>query len=621
MKHLFLFTIGPVQSFIAQARKTQDLYAGSRILSELCKTGIRKAQSYQAEIIFPYIDADFNNTKSLPNRFLAIVPKHETMSFAKIGEAIEKAVREKWEFDADNILAKLLSEGKIKDISTIKNDFDAQIADHLEIYWIFEPITDNYSIAYERTEKLLGSVKNVRYFNQQIEQGRKCNLDGVNNALFFGKGSTVSNVTSTTIATGLNENEGLSGVSLMKRFFEMESFPSIAGIATMDAIFTAFKFDVALPEIIQYKKAVNELCNGNFDEQFLYEENLTPKYIIKNGYLKHKINRKGKTKEQIDIEKNEAANQVLEELKKSYESLINAIKPSNIKFGKYYAIIHFDGDQMGKLLSGKLLKDRESVDLQKFQNRLSQLLREFAKWASEKYLLAPKGKAVYAGGDDFLGFVNLRYLFEVMEELHCNFDCKVNKKLQEQYPLEKDGENYNFSFSAGIAIAHYKEPLNLVLSKAREAEKAAKDKSKGDRNTFCIIASKHSGENHQTYFKWQYNELGYVTTIANQLLQYRLNDQLSSKFFRVLGMEMRRFMEGTASHHFNPIIETELKRLMLRAKSDKITKSIVINLAEQVFRLFELRGNLNNLLQLLFIVDFIARELKFSEQLETAEIV
>ncbi len=31
--HLFLFTLGPVQSFIAQARKTQDLYAGSETLS------------------------------------------------------------------------------------------------------------------------------------------------------------------------------------------------------------------------------------------------------------------------------------------------------------------------------------------------------------------------------------------------------------------------------------------------------------------------------------------------------------------------------------------------------------------------------------------------------------
>lgn len=42
MEHLFLFTISPVQSFIAQARKTQDLYAGSLLLSELIDFAIHE---------------------------------------------------------------------------------------------------------------------------------------------------------------------------------------------------------------------------------------------------------------------------------------------------------------------------------------------------------------------------------------------------------------------------------------------------------------------------------------------------------------------------------------------------------------------------------------------------
>jgi len=39
MTHLFLFTIGPVQSFIAQARKVQDLAAGSQMLSDFFLLG------------------------------------------------------------------------------------------------------------------------------------------------------------------------------------------------------------------------------------------------------------------------------------------------------------------------------------------------------------------------------------------------------------------------------------------------------------------------------------------------------------------------------------------------------------------------------------------------------
>jgi len=39
-KYLFLFTISPVQSFIAQARKTKDLYDGSKLLTDLIKVAI-----------------------------------------------------------------------------------------------------------------------------------------------------------------------------------------------------------------------------------------------------------------------------------------------------------------------------------------------------------------------------------------------------------------------------------------------------------------------------------------------------------------------------------------------------------------------------------------------------
>jgi CRISPR-associated protein Cmr2 len=41
MRNLLLFTIGPVQSFISQARKTQDLYAGSKLLSVLIGEAIK----------------------------------------------------------------------------------------------------------------------------------------------------------------------------------------------------------------------------------------------------------------------------------------------------------------------------------------------------------------------------------------------------------------------------------------------------------------------------------------------------------------------------------------------------------------------------------------------------
>lgn len=40
--YLFLFTIGHVQSFIAQARKKKDLYAGSNLVLKAKKSIIKK---------------------------------------------------------------------------------------------------------------------------------------------------------------------------------------------------------------------------------------------------------------------------------------------------------------------------------------------------------------------------------------------------------------------------------------------------------------------------------------------------------------------------------------------------------------------------------------------------
>ena len=53
MKYLVSVALGPVQDFIAAARKTRDLYAGSWVLSEISKAAALKLLDKQAEMIFP----------------------------------------------------------------------------------------------------------------------------------------------------------------------------------------------------------------------------------------------------------------------------------------------------------------------------------------------------------------------------------------------------------------------------------------------------------------------------------------------------------------------------------------------------------------------------------------
>ncbi len=50
MTHLLSISIGPVQDFIAAARRTADLYAGSQILQELSKEAARYLHSNDAKL-------------------------------------------------------------------------------------------------------------------------------------------------------------------------------------------------------------------------------------------------------------------------------------------------------------------------------------------------------------------------------------------------------------------------------------------------------------------------------------------------------------------------------------------------------------------------------------------
>ncbi|MFL5805253.1 MAG: type III-B CRISPR-associated protein Cas10/Cmr2 [Roseiflexaceae bacterium] len=53
MRYLLLVSIGPVQEFIASARRSRDLWFGSWMLSELSKTVAHEIDHAKGTLIFP----------------------------------------------------------------------------------------------------------------------------------------------------------------------------------------------------------------------------------------------------------------------------------------------------------------------------------------------------------------------------------------------------------------------------------------------------------------------------------------------------------------------------------------------------------------------------------------
>lgn len=606
--HLILFTVGPVQSFIAQARKTRDLYAGSALLSELIKVAIMEVG--KQHIIFPYVakEESLNALQSLPNRFIAhieILPQ-EAQGY---GAGIEVAVRQKFREIAQEVLG-----NQDKPVG-----FDEQIEAHLDIHWVVQEIAQNshYQESFVAIEEHLGASKNIRGFSQFAyadtlgEAGRKCNLDGERNALFFGakafktykthkqwnKGAKKLTASNIFIA----ENEGLSAVSYLKRFYDhkkkISSFPSTTSIVLMEAIRHIDPAKIkAYQNLFNPAKAIEECkslkVNGmpwtRFDDQFYYEENLVPKHIPHTQQLciAHTGHRK----------------------------LTQAFAQNKAKFHKYYAVLLFDVDKMGAWLSGTKLKEGYQKDeLKIFHQEFSGLLLEYAK--ETRKILNPKahnGQVVYAGGDDFLGFVNLHHLFEVVSKLRTTFAQKVSSLIIQKY-AEKDAVLH---FSAGIVIAHHKAPFSEVLKKARQLETLAK--SKGDRNAFAIATMKHSGEIQETVLRWTVDKEDNIGTTHWQsiatIAQYLKDGAVSNKFIFNLSVELYQ-LAGIKSAHIiepqNKALFTEMKRLLDRAANPATPNEITNKLWEALVCLYRASEGqerpVQNFIHCLQIADFISR--------------
>jgi CRISPR-associated protein Cmr2 len=394
----------------------------------------------------------------------------------------------------------------------------------------------------------------------------------------------------------MQKGEGLCAVCFTKRFYDVkESFPSTAEIAAMDWL---SKIDE------KNKNDYKELFN-NFDEQLFYEENLREKYLQKYGYYKNNGS--------IEIAK--------QKLKRFYDIKIDENKKLG-KPSKYYALIMSDGDNMGKWLSGEFLQDEAKKNLKNFHVKMSKELGNYAKSLGnnskddnennnkDNRIIEPKGKLVYAGGDDVMAFVNLKHLFDVLI------------KLREKFPkFEALGfnvkDNHRSTASAGVVIAHYKTPLSEILKWARKMEKDAKDK--GGRDAFAIAVLKHSGEINKTIFKWQLEDIKPIE-LMRDICQKIQNEEFSNTFIKSLNIEFLKLMDKEGKWGEKQAIKTEIKRLTLKSfqrkkdetkenfnkRKDKISNEFIPELGS----FFSNSKKLNNFLSFLNIVDFLSREAK-----------
>ncbi|MCS7177916.1 MAG: type III-B CRISPR-associated protein Cas10/Cmr2 [Anaerolineae bacterium] len=555
---VFIFSLGPVQGFLAEARRAQDLWAGSQLLSELARAAIRASQGRGAKVIYP-ADPD---QESLPNKFVVRLP--ESVDPEEVARTAMKSALEALKERAER--AKEFLRGISPGDGTWDAIWQRQLENHLEFFWAAATIAEGYQAAYQRASRAFEAAKRTRPFPQTQEEDLKDSLSGRRSALhtaqkdaraYWKQIATSGKVTAAQLKP--DGRERLDALGAIKRFgfgSDAERFPSTSSVAAADYLAKV----LGHPALEIYRKTleaiplfyrVSEDDRWPYDGDLLYLETLASQRLQASyGFREEHLTR---YKEQ------------LEDARQSLRALYSvAGRPS-----PYYALLVMDGDSIGKRIARCASEEEHRT--------LSQQMVEFAMQARE--ILKPyQGTAVYAGGDDILALLPLRGALPAAQALAESFAQKVPQG----------------TASAGLVLAHHLYPLGAVLSAGREAESWAK-RMEG-KNAVCVRALKRSGEPIEVRSHW-----GNPGKLCGALCQWFASGALASRFAYEVAANLP-FLKGE-------LVRSELKRLIRRHRNaDKPDPPDPTDLADRLAAWAEsLPGGAEELAGWLLLARFIAQ--------------
>jgi CRISPR-associated protein Cmr2 len=424
MSHLLAVTIGPVQEFIAAARRTRDLWFGSYLLSEISRATAKSVERQGGKLIFP-ASTDAENVANV------ILAEMNTGDPKLAAAEAREAAQVRWlEFAAD---ARSAASGVIR-----ADAWDDQVAGVIEFYAAWVPQSDSYQRDRTRVMRLLAGRKNCRNFKQAEFNDRglpKSSLDGQRPTVLEGPKPGESRETyrrNWPEKLRLSSGEQLDVIGVTKRLGKKPGdsdprYPSVARVAAetwLQGVRTRHEFHrlkAACQKLVA--KGLNTVREEKY-QYFPYEGTVICK------------DRHPDLKNELGLADNDFA------------EVAAALKDIGGEPSPFLAILVADGDSMGAKLS--------ALSRIEAHQALSGKLAEFASHA-HGIVRDQDGVPIYVGGDDVLALLPVHRCLKCARGLRNDFNKRTGMTL-----------------SAGIAIGHFMENLEDLRAYGQSAEKAAK---------------------------------------------------------------------------------------------------------------------------------------------------
>lgn len=510
--YLLLVSLGPVQDFIASARRCQDLWYGSWLLSELSRTtakAIQDAASSLAEtndeapLIFPASNLDGDDGKpSVANKILALVrgPRSYLEDVAETGvHAMEVRLEELAEEAFDRVAAR--DPDHYFHLALARK----QVDEMMEYLWVAAPLSGDDDQAYEEArreaERALSARKNTRdwgpvpWHDLAGDGVPKSALDGARESVVHESAYDRLEPAVLRRRYFVRRSERLCGVGMMKRVgtdpevqpdgagrpafhstSHMAAAPLLTRIARLGARgerAVAAYFDATQAAGVSLRrhrirpgmKAAARIGGLDVPRTFQGHDG----YVFFEDRLPELVEESGCSRDQVP------------ELRRALRGCLGALGigvPC-----PYYALLQADGDHMGRAIDALGSMDR--------QRTLGRALDEFSLGCRE-IVEDHAGSLIYAGGDDVLALLPLHTVLDCTAKLAGSFSDALRGLSLSEVTLP--------TLSAGIAITHHLSPMRDALELVRATERVAKDDA--GRNALAIAVSKRSGGTLSIFGRW-----------------------------------------------------------------------------------------------------------------------